>query len=52
MNKEQLKEIFVNDYEIRFNPFWNTFQVSHDNIGANIAEFNTLQEAKEFCEKG
>lgn len=46
------KPFFVNGYEIKFNPYWNEFQVSHYLIGANIAAFETITEAVEFAEKG
>lgn len=42
----------VNGYEIRFNSLWQTYQVSHENIGACIAEFKNLLEAKDYCRKG
>ena len=49
---DEAKPIIVNGYEIKFNSFWNHWQVSHDEIGACIAEFDTLEEAKEYCFKG
>jgi hypothetical protein len=44
--------IIVNGYEIKFNGYWGKWQVSHDDIGACIAEFWTYAEAREYCEKG
>lgn len=42
----------VNTYKIKYNEFWETWQVSHDEIGACIAEFKTYAEAFEYCQKG
>ena len=42
----------INGYEIRYNPMWKTFQVSHKEIGACIAEFDSITDAKEYCERG
>lgn len=46
------KPIVVNGYEIKYSDFWKKFLVSHDEIGANIAEFKTLEEAKEYAKNG
>ena len=42
----------INSYKIVYNSYYKTYQVSHNIIGATIAEFNKLKEAKEYCEKG
>jgi len=42
----------INGYTIRFNALWKMYQVSHENIGSCIAEFENLSEAKEYCQKG
>lgn len=42
----------INGYTINFNDYYDMFQVSHENIGACIAEFKTLEEAKEYCKRG
>jgi len=42
----------INTYTIKYNDFWKMFQVSHNEIGACIAEFKNFDEAKEYCEKG
>jgi len=41
-----------NGYTLAYNGFWNTWQVSHDEIGACIAEFDNPAEALEYCKKG
>jgi hypothetical protein len=42
----------INGYDYRYNPMFKTWQVSHKEIGANIAEFDTEKEAIEYCKKG
>lgn len=42
----------VNGYSIRYNPAWETWQVSHPKIGARVGEFNTKEEAIDFCRRG
>lgn len=44
--------LFVNTYSIRWNGFWGKFQVSHDEIGVCIAEFNDVNDAVEYCRRG
>jgi hypothetical protein len=41
----------VNGYKIRFNSFFNEWQVSHDEIG-RCEEFKTEAEATEYAKKG
>ena len=41
-----------NGYSIRFNTMFNHWQISHKNIGANIAEFKNLNDALVYCENG
>ncbi len=48
-NKPNVK---VNGYQIRFNDFWNEWQVSHDDIGANLFRSNSFNDCQEFAEKG
>jgi hypothetical protein len=43
---------YVNGYQIKWNGFWQMWQVSHLEIGACIAEFKTKQEAVEYCRRG
>lgn len=42
----------VNGYQIRYNDYWGMWQVSHNEIGACIAEFGNLADAIEYCQKG
>jgi len=42
----------VNGYEIKYNHLWKKWQVSHENIGACIAEFDFLNDAIEYSVKG
>jgi hypothetical protein len=46
------KDAKINGYEIRFNPLWNTLQISHKEIGACIAEFKPKYRtlALQYCE--
>ena len=44
--------LIVNGYGISFNPFWDEWQIDHDDIGANIANFKNLFDAIEFAQKG
>lgn len=41
-----------NGYSIRFNTMFHYWQISHKNIGANIAEFKSLNDALIYCENG
>jgi len=45
-------KVAINGYTIGFNDYYNMYQVSHKNIGCCIAEFKTLEEAKEYCING
>ena len=42
----------INGYIIKYNSFWKTFQVSHPEIAAIVAEFKTLIEAKNYAKNG
>ena len=42
----------VNGYKIKWNEMFKKYQVSHPEIGARIAEFDSIQDAKEFAKKG
>ncbi len=42
----------TNGYEIRWNEYYKMWQVSHDEIGACIAEFKKLEDAIDYCLKG
>lgn len=42
----------VNGYTARYNPLYNRFIVSHDEIGAGLAEFATLEEFSDYAKKG
>jgi len=44
--------IMVNGYKIRFNSMWNEWQVSHDDIGANLFLSGSFSDCCEFAEKG
>lgn len=44
--------ITVNGYSIRWNDMWKEWQISHPEIGANVAEFQTLGEAIDHVYKG
>jgi len=46
------KSMIVNGYKIRFNSMWDEWQVSHDNIGANLFRSKNFNHCKEFAEKG
>jgi len=46
------KDITVNGYSVMWNPLWKKWQVSHPNIGARIAEFDSKEDAIEYSEKG
>lgn len=50
--KEKGFLVTVNNYRIRFNSLFKEYVVSHDEIGAGIASFKNLQEAKEYCLNG
>lgn len=45
-------KIMINGYKIRFNSIWDEWQVSHDNIGANLFLSKNFSHCKEFAEKG
>ena len=47
----QLEPLMVNGYKIVFNLERMRFQTSHDDIGS-CEEFDELNEAIEYCEKG
>lgn len=42
----------VNGYEIKWNPFWEKYHVSHPEIGANLATFDTPTAAQAYCQNG
>ena len=42
----------INGYLIKYNLLWDTWQVSHDEVGTCIAEFDNEQSAKEYCIAG
>jgi hypothetical protein len=42
----------VNGYSILFNPYWKEYQISHPQIGANIASFKFPAEAINYCNCG
>jgi len=42
----------VNGYKITYNQFYEEFQVSHDDIGANLLSTDDLEECIEYSEKG
>lgn len=44
--------IIVNGYKIRFNSMWNEWQVSHNDIGANLFLSDSFSDCCEFAEKG
>jgi len=48
----KIEYLEVNGYKIKYVAFWHKYLVSHDDIGANIAEFKTIKEAIEYAEKG
>lgn len=43
--------LLVNGYKIRWNPVFEEFQTSHENIGV-CESFSFLDEAEEYCLKG
>ena len=49
--KESAPDIVVNGYKIRYNPLWNAWQSSHDDVGA-CEEFQTQTEAVQYANKG
>lgn len=42
----------INGYQIRWNRLYKMWQVSHDNIGANIAEFDYFCDVVIYCKNG
>lgn len=42
---------YINGYEITYNDFYGEFNVWHSEIGF-CSEFNTIKEAREYCNKG
>ena len=52
MTKKTEKEETVNGYKIKYNGFWKQYQVSHKEIGANIAAFKKKSEAVDYCKRG
>lgn len=44
--------IRVNGYKIRFNEFWDEWQVSHDDIGANLCNSKDFNVCFEYAMKG
>lgn len=42
----------MNGYTIKFNNFWRKWQVGHPEIAPVVAEFNTEEEAKQYCVNG
>ena len=46
------KMVLCNSYEIKYNDYFGMWQVSHDEIGACIAEFKFLYDALIYCGKG
>ena len=51
-NRQILPSDYVNGYLIRFNSMFNKYIVSHDEVGAGLAEFDKLSEAKQYCLNG
>jgi len=45
------KYVYINGYRIKYNSYWDKGQTEHDEIGT-CEEFETLDEAKEYCNKG
>jgi len=50
MNRRKPRVKKVNGYAIRYNRFWGMYQCKYD--GAIYAEFSSIPEAIEYCEKG
>lgn len=48
----QRGKFMSNGYEIKYNSLWKKWQISHENIGACIAEFDFLKDAIEYSVKG
>lgn len=44
--------MIVNGYSIKYNSFWKMYQVSHKDIGSNIAEFKKKIDAIEYAKRG
>lgn len=42
----------INGYQVRFNSMWDEWQVSHDEIGANLFRSNSFNDCNEFAQKG
>ena len=51
-NRQILPYDYVNGYLIRFNSMFDKYIVSHDEVGAGLAEFDKLSEAKQYCLNG
>lgn len=49
---KESKNIMVNGYKIRFNSFWDEWQVSHDDIGANLCNSKDFKVCFEHAIKG
>lgn len=43
--------LLINGYKIRYNPLFNEFQTSHDNIG-RCESFSFFDEAEQYCLRG
>ena len=46
------KTFMVNGYKINYSNFWGNYGVSHDEIGANIAQFKFRKDAVDYCKRG
>lgn len=46
------KTFRVNGYKINYSNFWGNYGVSHDEIGANIAQFKYRKDAVDYCKRG
>lgn len=51
-SKDAKTSFKINGYDVRYNGFYRRWQVSHKDIGANLAEFQNLADAVEECERG
>lgn len=52
VNARKAVALILNGYEIRWNPHFEKWHVSHPEIGADIAQFNTFTQAKAYCQNG
>ena len=46
------RSVVINGYNVVYSSFYGRYQISHNEIGCNIAEFNNILDVFEYCLKG